>query len=109
MERKPNHICKYSGCKLGSDGGRKHYYACPDCDKKTAAWKWRAVGCTFEHALAYQNEVAIARGNEIPCPELTPMMVQDKVLPETYLKPKRKKKESLDSVVAEEVAITDSE
>ena len=66
MEREPNHVCKYSKCQLGENGQQKHYYACPDCDKY---YSYRSMGCCFEHYALYQNEVAIARKNEIPFPE----------------------------------------
>lgn len=60
--RTPNHICKYSKCNLGTDANgnrcRKHYYACPDCDRLHS---WRAVACCPEHYAAYMNEVAAAR------------------------------------------------
>ena len=80
MTKEPNHICKYRGCKLGENGTKKHYYACPDCDKNTYSWKWRAVGCCFEHAMMYQNEVAIARGEKTPFPDMLPQMVLDGVV-----------------------------
>lgn len=77
MEQIPNHICKYSGCKLGNNNKPKEYYACPDCGKHE---HWKSMGCTFEHYLAYQNEVAISRGKEIPFPEVIEMMLKDGVL-----------------------------
>ena len=55
---KPNHICKYSKCTLGKDGGRKHYYACNYCD---AVESWRSMACCKEHYLLYQEEVLSAR------------------------------------------------
>lgn len=73
----PNHICKYSGCHYGDDGNRKHYYACPDCDKN---FSWRSMGCCFEHYLCYQNEVAISRGKEPPWTDVVNMMIADKVM-----------------------------
>lgn len=79
----PNHICKYSGCHYGSDGGRKHYYACPDCDAMSS---WRSMGCCFEHYLCYQNEVARSRGVEMPWTEVLDMMVIDGVINDSYTK-----------------------
>ena len=55
---KPNHICKYSGCTLGEDGGRKHYYACNYCDRTNS---WRSVACCIEHYDLYVKEVLDAR------------------------------------------------
>ena len=55
---KPNHICKYSGCTLGDDGGRKHYYACDYCDRTET---WRSMACCIEHYEQYIKEVLEAR------------------------------------------------
>lgn len=55
---KPNHICKYSGCTLGENGGRKHYYACNYCDRTNS---WRSVACCIEHYDLYVKEVLDAR------------------------------------------------
>lgn len=55
---KPNHICKYSGCTLGDDGGRKHYYACDYCDRTES---WRSMACCIEHYELYIREVLEAR------------------------------------------------
>ena len=55
---KPNHICKYSGCTLGDDGGRKHYYACDYCDRTET---WRSMACCIEHYELYIKEVLEAR------------------------------------------------
>lgn len=51
---KPNHVCKYSGCTLGEDGGRKHYYACNYCDRVES---WKSVACCREHYTLYIREV----------------------------------------------------
>lgn len=61
---KPNHICKYSKCNLGEDGGAKHYYACDYCDRTNA---WRSSACCIEHYELYIQEVLEARskGNKI--------------------------------------------
>lgn len=56
---KPNHICKYSGCTLGKDGGRKEYYACGYCD---ATENWKSMACCREHYDLYIKEVLEARG-----------------------------------------------
>ena len=55
---KANHICKYSGCTLGKDGGRKEYYACNYCD---ASENWKSVACCKEHYNLYIQEVLEAR------------------------------------------------
>ena len=55
---KPNHICKYSGCTVGDDGGRKHYYACDYCDRTET---WRSMACCIEHYELYIKEVLEAR------------------------------------------------
>lgn len=61
---KPNHICKYSKCNLGEDGGAKHYYACDYCDRTNA---WRSSACCIEHYELYIQEVLESRskGNKI--------------------------------------------
>ena len=79
MEIKPNHVCKYSGCKLGKDGGRKEYFACEPCTK--IKW-WMELACCVEHGCMYQNEVAIARKQRIPYPEYIDQMIEDGVITE---------------------------
>lgn len=60
---RPNHICKYSKCTFGSDGGRKKYYACGYCD---ATENWKSMACCKEHYNLYMQEVLTAREkNEI--------------------------------------------
>lgn len=54
MRKEPNTICKYSGCTLGKDGGRKHYYACAYC---AASEQWKALACCREHYDLYIKEV----------------------------------------------------
>lgn len=61
MKRKPNHICRYSGCTLGEDGGRKHYYACNYCD---ATESYKSVACCREHYDLYIKEVLASRAAE---------------------------------------------
>lgn len=56
--KKTNHVCKYSKCNLGEDGGRKHYYACDYCDRTNS---WRASACCEEHYELYVKEVLEAR------------------------------------------------
>ena len=63
--KKANHICKYSKCTLGADGGRKEYYACDYCDRINA---WKSVACCKEHYDLYIQEVLEARSvaNKLP-------------------------------------------
>lgn len=58
VKLKTNHVCKYSGCTLGEDGGAKHYYACDYCDRVNA---WRSVACCKEHYDLYIKEILDAR------------------------------------------------
>lgn len=58
MKQKPNTICKYSGCTLGEDGGRKHYYACAYC---SASESWKALACCREHYDLYIQEILKSR------------------------------------------------
>lgn len=53
MKVQPNHICKFSGCKLGKDGKPKEYYACDYCDRINS---WRSVACCREHYDSYIRE-----------------------------------------------------
>lgn len=55
---KPNTICKYSKCKNGQDGGRKHYYACVYC---LGTENWKAMACCKEHYDLYIKEVLANR------------------------------------------------
>ena len=73
----PNHICKYSGCTLGADGGRKHYYACSFCD---ATENWKSMACCKEHYNLYIEEVLAARKK----------ITEDDKLPERTDMPKSK-------------------
>lgn len=63
MKKKPNHICRYSGCTLGENGSQKHYYACNYCD---ATQSYLAVACCREHYDLYIKEVLAAREAEKP-------------------------------------------
>lgn len=77
MRKKPNHICRYSGCTLGEDGGRKHYYACNYCD---ASESYKALACCREHYDLYIKEVLAARESEKPLdlePERTDMTKEE--------------------------------
>ena len=80
-EQKSQLKCKYSGCKLGVDGQAKMYEACPSCFKLKT---WLQVGCCPEHAWMYQNQVAIARDEELPFPELIDRMIEDGILDKSY-------------------------
>lgn len=74
---KANHKCKYSKCTLGSDGGRKEYYACPHCD---ASQSWRSMACCKEHYNLYIEEVLAerAQGHEVNLlPDRTDMKTED--------------------------------
>lgn len=73
--------CKYSGCHNGENGDRKEYEACLDCYKIKP---WKETGCCVEHAWEYANEVAIARHEKIPFPELIDRMIDDGVLDRYY-------------------------
>lgn len=44
MGREPNHICMNMACHRGENGGRKRYYACDACDRKS----FRVVACCPE-------------------------------------------------------------
>ena len=77
MKKKPNHICRYSGCTLGEDGGRKHYYACNYCD---ATESYKSLACCREHYDLYVKEVLAARESEKPLdlePERTDMTKEE--------------------------------
>ena len=74
---KANHKCKYSKCTLGTDGGRKEYYACPHCD---ASQSWRSMACCKEHYHLYIEEVLKerAQGHSINLlPDRTDMETED--------------------------------
>lgn len=76
MKHKPNTICKYSGCTLGEDGGRKHYYACAYC---AASEKWKAMACCREHYDLYIQEILKDREAEKDAmvPERTDMTKEE--------------------------------
>lgn len=69
---KPNHICKYSGCKNGVDEngnpGPKHYYACDYCDRVA---NWKSMACCFEHYQLYIEEVVRERAKDHMLPSRT--------------------------------------
>ena len=94
MKKKPNHICKYSGCTLGEDGGRKHYYACNYCDSTES---YKALACCREHYDLYIKEVLAARESEKPLdlePERTDMTKEEvKEMKKKPLKVTKKKTE----------------
>lgn len=58
--KQPNTICKNRNCTKGTDGGRKHYYACRYC---THSENWRSMACNWECYLEYQAQVIEARSN----------------------------------------------
>lgn len=64
--KKANHICKYSKCTLGADGGRKEYYACDYCDRINA---WKSLACCKEHYDLYIQEVLEERSKANKLPE----------------------------------------
>ena len=64
--KKANHICKYSKCTLGEDGGKKAYYACDYCDRVNA---WKSLACCKEHYDLYIQEVLDARSKSNKLPE----------------------------------------
>lgn len=66
--KKANHICKYSKCTLGKDGGRREYYACDYCDRINS---WKSVACCKEHYDLYIQEVLDARSAANKLPERT--------------------------------------
>lgn len=71
--KKANHKCKWSGCTLGKDGGRKEYYACDYCD---ATENWKSMACCKEHYDLYVKEIleARAKGESVDTlPERTDM------------------------------------
>lgn len=91
---KANHICKYSGCTLGKDGGRKEYYACNYCD---ASENWKSMACCKEHYDLYIKEVLAAResGKTVDLlPERTDMTKEEiKILKSKPLKQVKKETE----------------
>ena len=87
-EIKANHICKNVNCHRGSDGGRKHYYACDLCDKRA---NWRSVACSLECYDDYLRQVLEARSKGTPAslyPERTDM-TQDEIAEKIYGQPEQ--------------------
>lgn len=71
--KKPNTLCKNRNCTKGTDGGRKHYYACRYC---THSENWRSVACSWECYMEYQAQLIEARSKNEPVdtvPERTDM------------------------------------
>lgn len=56
--RKPNTICKNPNCTKGTDGGRKHFYACMSCLRKE---NWRAYCCSIECYEEYTRLILAGR------------------------------------------------
>ena len=109
---KPNHICKYSKCTLGSDGGRKKYYACGYCD---ATENWKSMACCWEHYRLYMQEVLAAREkneNIDNLPDRTDMTKDDikKLKKKSLSKVKKETEDELREYADEngEVNITDA-
>jgi hypothetical protein len=80
-EQRSSLKCKYTGCHDGINGQAKLYEACPACFRLKP---WLQVGCCPEHAWMYQNQVAIARDEELPFPELIDRMIEEGVLDKSY-------------------------
>lgn len=107
---KPNHICKYSGCTLGEDGGRKHYYACNYCDRTNS---WRSVACCIEHYDLYVKEVLDARSknkNVDVLPERTDINKKEtaKILNTSVEEVLEDTKEELKDYLSEETTIAEA-
>lgn len=107
---KPNHICKYSKCDLGTDENgnpcRKHYYACDYCDR-TANWK--SMACCFEHYQLYMEEVVHNRSlqTESLLPERTDLTVNEtqKLMQEPIESVKERTKKELLQYTSEDESI----
>lgn len=93
---KPNHICKYSKCNLGDDGGKKKYYACDYCDRINS---WHSAACCKEHYDLYVKEVLNARGKNL---EINP-------LPQRLDKTPEEVKELYDKPISEVLTETKEE
>lgn len=91
---KANTICKYSGCTLGKDGKRKHYYSCNYC---AATENWKSMACCKEHYNLYIEEVLAAREKSETVdllPDRTDMSKEDiKILKKKPLKQVKKETE----------------
>lgn len=76
MRPKANTVCKYMGCTLGEDGGRKHYYACGYCG---GSEKWKAIACCREHYDLYIQDILKDREAEANAllPERTDMTTDE--------------------------------
>lgn len=74
--RKPNTICRNHNCHNGSDGGRKHFYACRSCVRNES---WRAYCCCLECYEEYTRIVLDSRAKEHAkiYPERTDMSVDE--------------------------------
>lgn len=92
--KKYNTICKYSGCTLGKDGGRKEYYSCRFC---SATESWKSIACCKEHYDLYIQEVLENRekGEEVDTtPDRTDMPKEEvKKLKNKSIKAVRKETE----------------
>lgn len=70
--KQPNTICRNPECTNGTDGGRKHYYACMTCLRKE---NWRAYCCSRECYDRYTELILFSRSasREEKLPERTDM------------------------------------
>ena len=72
-----NHICKNKNCTKGTDGGRKHYYACNYCARTLS---WRSVACSLECYNEYVAQVIESRSKNKKVnilPERTDMTTEE--------------------------------
>lgn len=96
--RKPNTMCKNPNCTKGTDGKRKHFYACLSCLRRE---NWRAYCCCRECYEEYTQIILLSRSQakkdkfpertdmsaaEIEAVRGTPMKDIEKYTKETELK-----------------------
>ena len=74
--KKPNTICRNPNCTNGTDGGRKHYYACMTCLRIN---QWKSYCCSMECYDEYTRIILAdrAKTKEVQYPERTDMTVQE--------------------------------
>ena len=74
--RKPNTICRNPNCTNGTDGGRKHFYACMTCLRNE---NWRAYCCSRECYEEYTRIILFNRNaaREEKFPERTDMTLSE--------------------------------
>lgn len=65
--RTPNTICRNPNCTNGTDGGRKHFYACMSCLRNE---NWRAycccIDCYEEYTRIILSDRSAAREDRLP-------------------------------------------